>query len=108
MKQNIIEEHYSLENEEIKEEVREEYEELRVSINTLTHKIGYLFSYHQSFFRGVVQGVGITIGSGIVFVLLSALLYQVFSYLGFGTSMRSFFPVQDFPKQMNQIIQTKE
>ena len=90
-----------VENETIKEEVREEYEELRLSIERLNHKIASLFSYYQTFLRGVIQGVGIAIGSGIVFVILSALLYQLFAYLGVESGIRDFFPVKNLPSSFH-------
>lgn len=93
-----------VENETIKEEVREEYEQLRLSIEKLNHKIASLFSYYQTFVRGVIQGVGIAIGSGVVFVILSALLYQLFSYLGVGSGISNFIPVKNLPNS----FQTEE
>ena len=86
-----------VENETIREEVREEYEELRLTIDRLHRKMASMFSYSQTFLRGIVQGVGIAIGTSIVFVLLSALLFQVFSYFGVGTEIRDLLPVKDFP-----------
>jgi hypothetical protein len=86
--------------ESVKEEIREEYEELRLSIDKLSSKIGKLFSYSQTFLRGIVQGVGIALGSGVVFVILSALLYQTFSYLGFGSEIKDLLPVKTLPGEV--------
>ena len=83
--------------ETVKEEVREEFEELRQSIEKLSHRIGHVFSYYQTFARGIVQGVGIAIGTSIVFVILSALLYQVFTYFDFGADIKELLPVKHLP-----------
>ncbi len=102
------EEHFAVVNQEIKEEVREEYEELRQSIEKLSHNIKHLFSYWQVWLRGIVQGVGIAIGSGIVFVVLSAVLYQVFTYLGLGASVKDLLPVKNLPGSVLMIDANKQ
>lgn len=85
------------EREEVKEEVREEYEELRESITALNKTIHKVFSYWETWLRGIVQGVGIAIGSGIVFVILSALLYKIFVYVGLGPEVRGLLPIKNLP-----------
>jgi hypothetical protein len=83
--------------EMVKEEVREEFEELRQSIEKFSHRIGHIFSYYQTFTRGIVQGVGIAIGTSIIFVLLSAFLYQLFTYFDFGSDIKELLPVKHLP-----------
>lgn len=90
-------EEWIVERNEIKEEVREEYEELRLSIVELNKNIKDIFSYWKIWLRGIVQGVGIAIGSGIVFVILSALLYQLFTYFGLGPEVKGLLPVKNLP-----------
>lgn len=90
-------EEWLTERDEIKEEVREEYEELRLAVVELNENIHDLFSYWRTWLRGIVQGVGIAIGSSIVFVILSALLYQVFTYFGLGPEIRGLLPIKNLP-----------
>lgn len=103
------EEKWLIQRDEVKEEVREEYEELRLAIVDLNENIYDLFSYWKTWLRGIVQGVGIAIGSGIVFVILSALLYQIFTYFGLGPEIRGLLPVKNLPMdRVESRLQTSE
>jgi len=107
IKDDDSEDELLIENEEIKEEIREEYDDLHDSINNLTYEIRHTFSYWQTLWRGIVQGVGVAVGSGIVFVILSAVLYQLFTYLGLGAEIKELLPVKYLPGE-SMMVEAKK